>query len=313
MTQIDSEPPLNRQVILHIGYHKTATSWLQTNVFPVLPGVTISEPTSTIVEEFVTVNPFLFDPHATRRRLLRGVAPDESLLISSERLSGHPDSAGFDSRVLADRLHQVFPDARVLVAIRRQPDMVLACYKEYVRTGGCESLRRFLRPPNGTHRTSPHFDLRYLEYHHLVDYYRTLFTPERVQVMAYELILQSAERYVARISDFFGSEAPEHVDRTTVNPSLSPVMLALKRRTNLVVSRDAINPNGLIDHRGLADRIARRYNRADLRLPHRVRRLGTQRMTALVEQACRERFVESNRLTMAMTGLPLDELGYDTG
>jgi hypothetical protein len=312
MIQTGSDPSPTPDVVLHIGYHKTATTWLQKVVFPVLPGLHTGVGTAALVEQFVTVDPFRFDPLGTRRRLLHGVPADRILMISSERLSGHPDSAGFDSRVLADRLHQVFPDAKIIVTIRRQPDMVLACYTEYVRAGGAESLGRFLQPPRGTHRRLPHFDLRYLEYHHLLDHYRTLFGEDRVLVLAYEQLLESAEHYIARLVDFVGTEGPERLDRSKVNASLSPVTLGLKRRTNLIVSRDAINPIGLIDHSGLANLVSRQYNRMDRRLPAVVRHLGTARMTKRVESACRERFAESNRLTMEMTGLPLDDLGYET-
>lgn len=312
MKETGSTPPQATDVVLHIGYHKTATSWLQKRVFPLLSGVYVAHQTRAVFEQFVSVNPFQFDPLGTRDRVVRDAPADCVLMISSERLSGHPTSAGFDSRVLADRLHQVFPHAKVLVTIRRQPDMVLACYTEYVREGGAESLRRFLHPPNGIHGRLPHFDLRYLEYHHLLDHYRGLFGPERVLVTAYEQLLESAERYVARIAEFIGSEAPAHVDRSTVNQSLSPLVVGLKRRTNLIFSRDASNPNALIDHRGLANFVARRYNSVDRRLPDGVRRLGAARMRALAEKACEERFIASNRLTMEMTGIPLDDLGYET-
>jgi hypothetical protein len=62
-------------------------------------------------------------------------------MVSSERLSGNPHSGGYDSAVLAERLHQVFPGARVLVMIREQRSMILSSWAQYVRVGGACLLR----------------------------------------------------------------------------------------------------------------------------------------------------------------------------
>lgn len=298
-------------VVLHIGYHKTATSWLQSSVFPAVPGVFQHDQTSVVLEELVSGNPFEYEPDRIRARLLADAPSDQVTVISNERLSGHPDSAGYDARVLADRLYELFPDAKVVVTVRRQPEMVLACYTQYVRAGGAESLRRFLRPPRGTHRRLPHFDLRFLEYHHLLGYYQALFGPDRVLVLAYEQLLESHGAFVDRIVEFMGLEPPRELDVATVNRSLSPLTLGLKRHTNVLVSRDSSNPNALVDHSGLANFVARRYNRADRRLPDTVRSLGAAKMARLAEDTCRGRFAESNARTSEITGLPLEGLGYE--
>ena len=57
-------------------------------------------------------------------------------MVSFPRLSGHPYSGGYDSRMIADRVAEVFPEARILIVIREQRSMIVSTYKQYVNAGG---------------------------------------------------------------------------------------------------------------------------------------------------------------------------------
>jgi len=47
-------------------------------------------------------------------------------VLSAERLSGNPDSGGYDSVHVAEYLAATFPEARVLIVIREQADMLVS-------------------------------------------------------------------------------------------------------------------------------------------------------------------------------------------
>lgn len=60
------------QIVFHIGFQKTASSWLQKQVFPRLNGVDYlngSNRAKTIVENIVCGNPCLFSPDDTAEHL----------------------------------------------------------------------------------------------------------------------------------------------------------------------------------------------------------------------------------------------------
>ena len=103
--------------LIHIGYHKAASSWLQRNLFPDADcGFQLPFGHRNDIEKhFVFPHPLDFDPERVtsqykpelERLFSAGFVP----VISHERLSGNPHSGGYDSTEVAMRLHQTLPDA----------------------------------------------------------------------------------------------------------------------------------------------------------------------------------------------------------
>lgn len=316
MTQTMQRPPerhpapIPRQtVVLHVGYHKTGSSWLQTAVFPLLEHATLVMNSEVVIDEIVGVDPFRFDAQRARSRILASRAPGRVVVVSMERLSGHPDSGGFDAKLIADRLGEVFPEGRALIVIRRQEEMIPAVYGEYVRTGGVESLKRYLRPVRGAHR-NPRFDRRHLEYDRLVAHYQSLLGRERVCVLAYEQLRTDPMRFAHEVAAFCDLELQRPLDTSLVHPSLSPMTIAIKRRLNRIVARDAVNPGGLLEHEGAANSLARVLNHVDRRLPAAVRRAGRGRLERIAREHCGDYYRASNQRTTELSGLDLGSLGY---
>jgi hypothetical protein len=53
-------------------------------------------------------------------------------VITDERLSGNPQSGGYDSRELADKTPRTFPDSKMLIVVREQTAIIYSSYKQYV-------------------------------------------------------------------------------------------------------------------------------------------------------------------------------------
>ena len=100
---------------------------------------------------FVEVDPFAWSPSKARETFETGIrdAVERGLVpvLSAERLSGNPDSGGYDSVHVAEYLAATFPEARVLIVIREQADMLVSGYERYVRNGGPGTLRQYGSPP----------------------------------------------------------------------------------------------------------------------------------------------------------------------
>jgi hypothetical protein len=190
--------------LLHIGYYKTGTTFLQTRIFPE-PGFSLVAKSMALWSSFVEVDPFAWSPSKARETFETGIrdAAERGLVpvLSAERLSGNQDSGGYDSVHVAEYLAATFPEARVLIVIREQADMLVSSYKRYVRNGGPGTLRQYGSPPWGPPRP-PHFDLSYFEYHRLIGLYRNLFGPESVLVMPYELLRDQPRTFLKRLGDF---------------------------------------------------------------------------------------------------------------
>src|SRR5438105_1592553 len=182
-TEFDEMTAPGSNVLLHIGYHKTATTLLQRFVFGNAAlgferwgeDEDWSEGRSRVTSIFVVRGPFdrlTSEELAYLDGLARAAAArDHTFVVSHERLCGYFATGGYDSAAIADRLHSAFPRARVLVVLREQRSMILSAYSQFITDGGALTLRRYLRPPQPSTRRAPFFDAGYYEYDKLISYY----------------------------------------------------------------------------------------------------------------------------------------------
>lgn len=124
------------QLILHIGLHKTGTTFLQQAVFRHWRGLG-------------------YVGRPLQRDTIRAIAESSShaVLFSNESLSGslidaydqRQSGAWIDRQVnQIRRLGQLFPAAQVMIGFRYQTGWLLSIYKHYLKYGGTRSLDEFL-------------------------------------------------------------------------------------------------------------------------------------------------------------------------
>ena len=306
-------------ILLHIGYHKTATTWLQRFLFD-NSAMGFKSPFG-----LSQLSAYLFDPHAldfdpakTGAHLLlacrevgkAGVMPT----ISWERLSGNPHSGGYDSKELADRLQEVFPRARVLIAIREQKSMILSTYKQYVKIGGTNPLSTYLHPPADDARV-PLFDFDHFKYHRLIQYYFRLFGRSNVLVLPYELFKGSPQSFIQRILLFCKREGKqlEALPFTAqANPSLTGLSVALKRGINRIVAeRSRLNINPLLSGQKTTRWAALFLSKLDRMAPTSSKTWCDKQLQATIQRFVGDRYKESNILTAQMLDMDLAQYGYD--
>ncbi len=310
-------PPL-----LHIGYHKTGTTWLQQHVFSNrrLGFVSPFRKQDELPSLLIYPNPLDFDAVGARARLLpaveaatrQGLAP----VLSSERFSGYPDSGGYDSKEIAQRLATVFPEARVLIVIREQRAMILSAYKTSVRAGGGCSLAEYLHPPERGRGRLPGFDLEFFNYHRLVDCYRSLFGGENVLVLPYEQLREAGVDYVLRIASFARAaanrQAVERLPfRRRENESASAMLTGVKRWLNPhVAPRDRANPRvGLLAP--LSRLVDGGLRRLEHLIPEVLERGVQKRWKAVIREAVADCYRAGNRRLSALLDLDLGRYGYE--
>jgi hypothetical protein len=296
--------------LLHIGYHKTGTTWLQGHVFGD-SGTGFSQMDGA--QRLIAVNPFDFRPKRIRKQMERkmGQARAQGLVpvLSSERLSGEPHFGGYDSELIAGRLAAVFPNARILVVIREQTSMLLSIYKEYIRRGGAASLRQYLTPPADGY-WMPQFRFEFLEYDHLISYYQDLFGAESVMVLPHELLRAQPGIFLGQIGEFVGVPAVEP-KVLPVNVSLSAFALNLKRHANRYLVLDGpVNPAPPFDFPASNDLLERMCRMLDTKLPATLHNRHEHRWRRHAESEVGTRFAESNSVTAGLTGLDLRTFGY---
>lgn len=300
-----------RETVLHVGYHKTGTSWLQQAVFPSLENVFMPLSFREVLEAIVLPHDFAFDPSAFWERYgdrIEGRESDGAVaVISNERLSGSPHAGGYDSRIIAERLQRLFPDGKVLLVIREQIRMIASSYKEYVRGGGTCSLDRYIDPPEAKHR--PMFDPDFFKYDRCVVQYRRLFGPERVKVLPFERLREDPNGYLRELTAFVGATADiGGISLRPVRQGLTEQSTRIRRWTNRVTRRTSLNPCTSVRVRGGHPIISWILQRLDPVFG----RLSDQR--AFRERVAREfdgYYAGSNRRLEELIGADLGALGYD--
>jgi hypothetical protein len=295
--------------LIHIGYVKTGSTWLQEHFFGNEKfGHKILVPREELEEKLVKPYELWYDPKIIRQEIksvsqaFRGTS--HLPVLTHERLSGNAMSGGFDAIIIADRLHEALPNARILIVIREQRKMALSIYKQFVIEGGPTSLKNFINPLPDT--KVPWFEREFLEFHRLIAYYQKLFGKGNVCVLPFEKFLQDKVVYCNDIVHFAGGIPVEAVDEKKVRPSLSGWATTIRRPFNLFLVRDDVNPGGWFHF----PRLVRYIGGTRHLLGRSINKHFDQKMINYIAQEFDRFYVESNRLTCEITGLDLKQYGY---
>jgi len=235
-------------LLVHIGLHRTGSSWLQQRVFDGRDG----RPTPVVADRAESARRIVlpreddFDAAEVRawlsERTRAVVASGGVPVLSNERFSGNPHSGWFDGERTIDRLAEIVEEPRVLVVLRRQDDLVRSLYLQYVRIGGPASLASYLKSPEpGDHR-APGFDPAFLRYDLLLDRLDRRFGRERVLALGYDLLRRDPRMYLDRIGAFLGTSITPPADaRERVYESPAFTDAAWRRRLNFWCVRSTLH------------------------------------------------------------------------
>lgn len=314
---------IRRYSFLHIGYHKTGTTWLQEFVFNNADfGFVSPIPRRRMIDLIVVPNPLDYSTiecyKEVHSAISKHVSPDQIPVFSAERFSGHPDSGGYDSRTIADRLFQLFEKPRVLICIREQRSMILSCYNQYIKRGGAITLESYVRVDNRI--KIPLFDSLHLMYHRLIGYYFYLFGCDNVLVLPYEMFVATPAQFLQAILVFSRANvnSEDYIYRLPVsrvtNQSLSAFELEMRLLSNFAIgTRNPINQHSLVPLRwSSTEYIFDRIKSLNDYIPSFVQARLSRRNMRIVEQFTSHQFEESNTITSRLIGIDLAQFGYAT-
>jgi len=309
--------------ILHIGYHKTATTWFQLSVYPNVPELAYI-PKEKVKKAFLKPHALSFDPARTRRKIdkaRRKIAKARGgagrLALCEEALSGHYRNAGLHGALafdMARRLHETFGSAEIVIFIRNQPDIITSAYLQNLRRGEPWPPGRFLRPtahlPPHLRRPfrRPEFHLDHFVYPPLIRRYQALFAAH-VHVFLHEDLRADQDRFLAD----FGARLGIAIDPARL-PASKPNMSYRAHTARLARLLNRLAVDGAVEafHIPLIRRDWRRglleaWNRGPLAGPRLTpRRLFGDEAVAAIER----HYARSNRELEEMLGRELAPLGY---
>jgi hypothetical protein len=238
--------------IVHIGYHKTATTWFQRHFYPAVEGRRYI-PQRQVRAALLTPGAFEYDAPTARRRL----GPDlDRAILCEENLSGglhNGGLAGCLSKDVAHRIKAALPDARIVIVVRDQADAIASAYLQYVKGGGTHKIHRYLlgrkwlSPYAPEHDEVPCFRFEHFAYHRLIAHYDALFGSDRVHVYRYEDFRAGPRGFLQGFARDHGLEVPiDRLDLGCANPALSRALLIAMRIANRFTARAVADKSCLI-------------------------------------------------------------------
>jgi hypothetical protein len=232
------EPPassMNRALYLHIGHHRTGTTYLQKHVFPKLRGLTYFFKGEKPEAQRIT-NAFLLSPAIWRACGERLVAPfarlNSSVLLSRENMSSHRMFArpGVSRRrdpfLLAAHLRECRRVAerfglalKVILGIRRQDQYFGSRYAAHGRFASKPSQSDFERQVKEIIDPEQRYFLDgiWLDYAATRDLIADEIGEEALLILPLEQLDSDRSRYLASLSAFLQTDVPHEIDEVPAN------------------------------------------------------------------------------------------------
>lgn len=231
--------------ILHVGLHKTGSTFLQQQVFPKLRGVLYNgsgywcdDFAKSLDRQLRFWNPLYVDGDAWRKEIERIQAERNAgiLLLSQESLVGRLLDGYRDHEYLTAKLKVICPDAKIFLVFRRQDTWVESAYRQTLHLGFSVPADRFLnattKAPFG-HMSRPNYvqlslNTNQLDWSLVVENYQKTFGRDRVLALPYELMSEDIQGFLKRFYEFSGIDPyyPAKASRANRSYSLPSARLA---------------------------------------------------------------------------------------
>lgn len=232
---------MSRQVVIHIGLHKTGTRFLQRMVFRQL------DPARFNVNPDTLLLPVRAAVRAPENAALAQAAQDavaawrasddhRMLVLSEPHVSGDMYSSHQGYRQNLALIRELFPEARIVFFVRRQSDWLQSAYRQHLVRGRAVPIEVFLNFYDGEFRPRLHrwvygsrnveaLTLRFLDIYRA---YAEAYGEERVFLFRQEDLRKRADTVKQRLAEVLGlPELPEVPRERSQNRSYSALAIYL--------------------------------------------------------------------------------------
>ena len=243
---------LNLPLALHIGYHKTATTYLQQHVFNNHPEVLylgmplLNKALRDFFVNFKFIHDLHFDPILLKREfedILNDILYESEnetisnrkiILISREGLHVGPEFFGLNIAKRAKKLNQVFPSAKIIIGIRNQTSYIKSFFKQYIKLGGKLGLKDFLYKSFACNYCL----LPKLEYDKVISLYSDLFGEDSVYVYLQEDLKLCPKKTLSNLMEFLNVDQNICFKNAIIKKGLSNLSVHVIRVVNKFLTYD---------------------------------------------------------------------------
>ncbi len=194
---------------IHVGYGKTATTWLQNKLFTQLSSdIYLGKTESSFPQWLLDINyldDYKFVQNKTRiKEYVSTYSKKNSILVSSEAFTNFGQLYNQQQRILT-----CFENPSIICTIRQPVSWLLSNYKYCVmHEGFSRPLRHYLdfgqnRTPYALEKRPP-FYIPDLFYNETIGMYRNLFGENNVLVLYYEDFCSNPLAFISQLNKFTG-------------------------------------------------------------------------------------------------------------
>jgi hypothetical protein len=224
---------MTSQVLLHVGLHKTGSSWLERwlaehpsiayahNTFGGIPRpIDICRTAMADQPRWYAIS----DEHLTGGR----VWPEGYTYLLLRHAGFHQQPTGIPEhrQRVADQLYAMFPNATVLITTRGFAGALRSLYSQVVRMGGDQTFDQFLA-------SYASFVADWLDLNAVIELYRARFGQGQVLILPFEILAEDEARYERLLEERLDLQ-PTPLAIGRVYPSLSPRQLVAYRRCSRI-------------------------------------------------------------------------------
>ena len=302
---------------LHIGYSKAASTWLQAflsrqnDVFIVQKTSFFSPLKSERYLEGASAYSKWFAGAEGKRVVLES---DEHMIMPFHHQELHCASTSLKAvETIARRIKTVLPQAKVILCIRNQLDMILSRYTQYIIQGGKADAGEFL------HQLVFDNDgyLEYMDYRYsrVIDLLHEVFGKNNVLVLLQEQLKRAPQAVLQALSAFLQIDFsnPGFRKMKTSNAAPSSIGTQILRRVNRLLVREVETLDSRTRTKGpyllwyLMTRSIRILDNWLIRSKKKGDLFAREDRRKIMQL-----FAEDNLKLGALLGIPIAELGYRT-
>ena len=193
------------EIYLHIGLHKTGTSFLQKVIFPKINGIDF-------------YNPKLND--------LKNIKPKIKTLISNESLAGQPYSFNQTDRYKTlNFIKKLYPNANIIFVKRNPKNWINSLYKQYIRGGGVYSFQKWFNDI---------FDIDFL-YDKYENELKKKF--KKILILDYEELKEKPDLFIKKLCSYIGVDVPVYENKTIYSSYTNQQMIICRFFNRMVLKK----------------------------------------------------------------------------
>ncbi|MBT5399533.1 hypothetical protein HOL24_03205 [bacterium] len=297
-----------KKLIIHIGYHKTGTTFLNRKFFPLHPEVChlgkpydSDSPIRDIVEQVTGIRKYnVLQCRALYDRHIKPIRHRKIVSISDGRIVNNIIDG--DQKEIPERLLSMTNDVVIIMVIRRQYDYLKSLYVQKV---GANNEKKSFNKWFDDNWTDGMQVKKQLDYFDKIQAYSSVLGKDNVGVFIYEQFLDNGKKFTKDLCNFIGLDCVDSKGELDNSERLNQRMTTLHRfiTTHMLLRYIAIIIRKILSRKVkslISNLIFNYFNRFDPKL-------SSDRLRLLHEHAK----VVNNKLIGEMS-LDLHRYHYDT-